>query len=294
VTTTDVTFFILLNIVVFGIFTWIVSPIFFFVCLNNLFISPIFKLLILIYDYHSKQLFISKKYILYDIKYYYRWQRIIITMIDYIFKIFIFCFNQVPDHMQTDNMKRGYDMAIRAVDNRRVFEYIFEEERVVRDDRGVKEKNPDGSNKIMSISDALAIADQSEYTVVEWRGRTAREGAEERDRMLEVHSKGGEIVQRIHSGTMDFNLVTGSILNVRRLLAPEGHCIMCGVDHNEAGHVDSDGYFIYTRLTEFAKTKQGRKGSLVNEIILDHLDASQIAELAAAMRRSGGEGLGED
>jgi len=191
-------------------------------------------------------------------------------------------------------MKRGYDMAIRAVDNRRVFHHIFEEELTTRDEHGEIVKGADDKPKLMPLSEALKIADQSKFTVIDYRGRSARESAEERDRMLEVHTKGGEIVQRVHSGTMDFNITTGGIVNVRRLLAPEGKCIMCGIDHLEEGHVDNEGYFIYSALIEYAKKKQGRNGSLANEIILDHLTSNQVAELANAMRNATStEALGE-
>jgi len=111
--------------------------------------------------------------------------------------------------------------------------------------------------------------------------------------MLEMRSHGKEIVQSIHSGTMDLNLLLKSLCNVERLLAPSGFCTLCDCDHQASGHVDEDGYLIYAKLIEWSKKQSG--GGIANEVVLNHLIEEWRMEVANFVRSLGGtKELGEN
>ena len=202
------------------------------------------------------------------------------------YKYYLYLYNDTKEQFRTPQMQEVADMAIRAIDSGRVYKYILKEERTT---------TVDGEEKVMDLDEALGKADLEEYTVFFLKGRTARASAAERDQMLEVRTAGKDIVQSIHSGTMDLNLLLQSLHGVTRLLAVEGMCEQCGLDHKTAGHVDNDGYFIYEALMAYAKDKMKKKGSMANEVLLNHLIEPHRMEIAQFVRSLGGsKELGED
>jgi len=235
----------------------------------------------------------SKQNILIKTKKIVRMHHALTILMEWLFIAYIYCYDRTLNSLRTNEMEEVYEMAIRAVDNQRVETYIFEEERRRVDANGTLIKKEDDSYELISLPEARKLASQQSLTVVKMRGKTARQHAEERDRMLEVYSKKGEVIQRVHTGTMDFNSLINGVIGVERMLPPEGHCENCGVNHVTEGHCDSDGYLSWDKLMEFAEKKKGKKGIYKREIILDHFDDTQRTELANFSRDLGGDGLGE-
>lgn len=175
-------------------------------------------------------------------------------------------------------------MAVRAIDNQRVYGMVFAEERRRKDSSGNYIKLADGSYDLMSNDEALSIAESEGFTVIFVRGQNVRQRAEARDRMIEVHSKGGEIVQKIATGSLEMNTLLGSIVGWKRLLPPTGKCEICGCEHTEE--------FLDFDALRNSRANKGQ-GIYANEICVNHLDDMKRAEIVAFVNSRGEEKLGE-
>jgi len=286
--------FIILFLSLFIYTIWLhTKPIYLFIGVNISiyflrFVLYLFRLYIVIFRW-------NKEYLLQNIKLCLKLNYYDAVLVEWIQRLYIFLYVKTPKEKHTEEMKRRYEMAIRAVDIQREHGYVFKAERRLRNEDGSYKYDEKGEYELMSNDDALRAAADKEFTVVWFRGRTARQYAEDRDRMIEVTNRRGEVVQKISTGSLDLNMLLGSITRVERFLPPEGICERCGIDHSSAGHVDKNGYLDIEKLMKFDVNKS-KDGPLKKEIVIDHFDDAKRQELVSFMRDMGAgeEKLGEE
>ena len=221
-----------------------------------------------------------------DIKLAAKWIHWLYILQEYNCKLIIFVYDRLHDiapERITTEMKQGKEKMIRAIDSGRLYKYVLKIER----------QDGDEDAEPMALSDALGVAEEKQFTVFHLKARSARRAAEERDRMIEVHSRGKEIVQEIRSGTMDFQLLLSCLVGWDHLGAPDGVCERCGVDHVKNDDCDDDGCLIFDKLIG-GKANKGKTGIYKTEIALDHLPEGIRTELAGYVRNLDGGKLGEE
>ena len=262
---------------------WVMHPLYIFsfiVWLVIKYLTPPMKY------FHETYLFKNDNRLLLDIKISIKMARYMAVLHEDIFKLFIFCVSHTPENQQTPEMQRRAQMAVRAIDNKRIHKMIFAVERRRKDTQGKYIKKEGGGYVEMTNDEALAVAEVNEFSVIHVRGRNVRQYAEERDRMIEVHSRKGELVQKIATGTMDMNLLLSCVVGWERILPPVGPCELCdGLEHKGE-------YLSYEELLKSSANK-GVSGIYVNEIAINHLSETQRADVLAFIRNLGEETLGE-
>ena len=281
--------FVLANFLIFILLLaalfWFIHPMYIF----SFVVGLVIKYVIPFIEYnHKKYLFVNKNRIIIDIKINVKLAKYIAILSENIVRLFIFCAKHTPEHLQTTKMQRRVAMcAVRAIDNKRIHKMVFAIERRRRDSDKKYIKKEDGSYEEMSNDEAIKCAESNGFTVVHIRGRNVRQYAEERDRMIEVHSRKGELVQKIATGTMDMNLLLSCVVNWERFLPPIGPCELCD------GIVHQGEYLSYDELIKSPANK-GVSGIYLNELAINHFSESQRAEVLAFIRNLGEESLGED
>lgn len=271
--------FFALIIVIF----WIIHPLYIF----SFVVLFVIKCFVPVFEhYHKNYLFKNNDKILFDIKISLKIAKYIAILQEVLIRMYIFCIKYTPESQKTIEMKRRVEMAVRAVDNKRIHKMVFETERRLRDADGKYIKKEGGGYELMTNDEAVAMAESNDLTVILIRGRNVRQYAEERDRMIEVHSRKGELVQKIATGTMDMNLLLSCVVGWERFLPPEGPCELCdGITHNEQ-------YLSYEGLLKSPANK-GVSGIYLNEIAINHMSESQRSEVLSFIRNLGEESLGE-
>jgi len=282
----DVTF-VFANLLIFfgllGILFWFMHPLYIF----SFVVWIIIKLFIPPFQYYyNTYLFKNSERILLDIKMNVKFARYGAVIYDDLLRLFIFCIRHTPEHQQTSEMQRRLQMAVRAIDNKRIHKMVFSIERRRKDSDGKYIKKEGGGYEEMNNDEALAIAEASNFSVVHIRGRNVRQYAEERDRMIEVHSRKGELVQKIATGTMDMNLLLSCVVGWDRILPPEGPCELCD------GLVHKGEFLSYDEVMKSSANK-GASGIYQSELCINHLSESQRSEILGFIRNLGEETLGE-
>lgn len=209
--------------------------------------------------------------------------RIIYRIIELCYHSYIIVYNRLKDIDEskiTRALTEGKEMAVRAVAVGRHYFYVLKRERTITENN---------KKRLMNNDEAVAVADANGWTVFELIARSARQQADERDKMTELRSKGKQMVYELRQGTMDHMLLLGCLAGWRNYLPPIGMCERCTVDHG-------DGYLDYNLLinSKANQMDKSRMGMFKNEIAIDHIGESDRTEIAAFVRTMDGNALGEE